>query len=74
MKIQELKKNIDQAQNNSELWTAIWNIFDYLKSIQPTEKYKTNYIKQTKICECKDPIIMPFSKIKQCSKCWWKVS
>lgn len=71
---------IEKRKNDREFWAdhmeeynIYWKCIKDLTSLQePTERVE--YIKQPEFCECKDPIIMPFSKIKQCSKCGWEVS
>lgn len=38
--LEELQKRIISAQNNSEIWTAIWSIYDYI-SVQEQQLKET---------------------------------
>lgn len=42
---EQLKRNIDQAQNSWEIWTAIWSVFDYLQDTDDRDVKQTKWRK-----------------------------
>ena len=68
--VDELEAQLNQAQNNAEIWTAIWAIYDYLKQTPVTSEEWVQW--KCKIC-WKEWMYLETDNM-MCDSCWGKPS